>query len=335
MSKSLGNSPDPLDLIAKYGADGVRVGILLCSPAGNDLTFDELLCEQGRNFANKLWNSFRLIQSWEPVDGEIGDAAIYTQWFENKLSEQIELIEKDFASYRISEALMSIYKLIYDDYCGFYLEIIKSLFGKNPPKKVYDITIGYLEALLKIVHPFMPFITEEIWHQTKERSEKDCIIVAPFPKAGKYDAALLASFELQKEYLRLVRGIRQQNNISPKVELTMVEPATSTMLTEGVMKLSGTVFGQGRQGALSFVLKDKKYSFALPEGMEIDKGQEKEKLVKELEYHKGFLKSVDAKLANQKFVANAKPEIVENEKNKRADAEAKIAAIEKQLLSLN
>jgi valyl-tRNA synthetase len=335
MSKSLGNSPDPLDLIAKYGADGTRVGILLCSPAGNDLTFDELLCEQGRNFANKLWNSFRLIQGWEPVDIEPGDATVYTNWFENKLSEQIELIEKDFASYRLSEALMSAYKLTYDDFCGFYLELIKTTCGKNPPRKIYDATIGYLESLLKILHPFMPFITEEIWHQTKERNDTDCIIVAPYPKAGKFDAKLLANFELQKEYLKLIRGMRQQNNISPKIELTQVEPASSDTLTAGIMKLSGTVYGKGSEGSLSFVLKDKKYLFSLPEGMEIDTGQEKDKLVKELEYQKGFLKSVDIKLSNQKFVTNAKPEIIQNEKNKKADAEAKIAAIEKQLQSMN
>ncbi len=338
MSKSLGNSPEPLDLIKQYGADGVRVGILLCSPAGNDLPFDDSLCEQGRNFANKLWNAFRLIQGWEPVDAEPGDASVYTNWFENKLNEQIELIEQDFASYRLSEALMSAYKLTYDDFCGFYLELIKSTCGKNPPRKIYDATIGYLESLLKILHPFMPFITEEIWHQTKERSDKDCIIVAPFPKAGKYDAALLANFELQKEYLRLVRGMRQQNNISPKIELTQLEPSASNTLTAGLMKLSGTVYSAAKNGAqasLSFVLKDKKYSFSLPEGMEIDKGQEKEKLAKELEYQKGFLKSVAIKLSNQKFVANAKPEVVENEKNKMADAEAKIAAIEKQLQTMN
>ena len=314
------------------------MGILLCSPAGNDLPFDDSLCEQGRNFANKLWNAFRLIQGWEPVDG--GDASIaapYTNWFENKLNEQVEQIEKDFASFRLSEALMTAYKLTYDDFCGLYLELIKTVCGKNPPKKVYDITIGYLETLLKILHPFMPFITEEIWHTVKDREEKDCIIVASFPKAGKYDAALLANFELQKEYLRMVRGIRQQNNISPKIELTQLEPAVSSILTEGVMKLSGTVYGakgNGTEGPLSFVLKDKKYSFSLPEGMEIDKGQEKEKLAKELNYYKGFLKSVDIKLSNQKFVANAKPEIIQNEKNKKADAEAKIAAIEKQLMSL-
>ncbi|HWY98450.1 MAG TPA: valine--tRNA ligase [Bacteroidia bacterium] len=338
MSKSLGNSPDPLDLIAQYGADGTRVGILLCSPAGNDLTFDESLCEQGRNFANKLWNAFRLIQSWEPVDTEPGDVSIYTNWFEHKLSEQVESIEKDFASYRLSEALMSAYKLTYDDFCGLYLELIKSSCGKNPPRKVYDITIGYLESLLKILHPFVPFITEEIWHQTKERNEKDCIIVAPYPAVKKYDTALLANFELQKEYLRLVRGIRQQNNISPKIELNQIEPASSAVLTAGVMKLSGTVYkpnGDKSARTLGFVLKDKQYSFSLPEGMELDAGQEKEKLVKELEYHKGFLKSVAIKLSNQKFVANAKPEIVQNEMNKKADAEAKIAAIEKQLASLN
>jgi valyl-tRNA synthetase len=340
MSKSLGNSPDPLDLIKQYGADGVRVGILLCSPAGNDLPFDESLCEQGRNFANKLWNAFRLIQSWEPVDAEPGDVSIYTNWFENKLNEQVELIEKDFASYRLSEALMSAYKLTYDDFCGFYLELIKSLCGKNPPQKVYDATIGYLESLLKILHPFMPFITEEIWHQTKERSEKDCIIVAPFPVAKKYDSKLLADFELQKEYLKQMRSLRQQYNISPKIHIEGISPAiAATGLTQGVLQMSGSSFtaktSVSSGPTLSFLLKDKEFIFLPPEGVNINKAEKKEDLLKELEYHQGFLKSVAAKLGNQKFIANAKPEIVQNEMNKKADAEAKIAAIEKQLASLN
>jgi len=337
MSKSLGNSPDPLDLIAKHGADGVRVGMLLCSPAGNDLPFDEGLCEQGRNFANKLWNAFRLIKSWETSNDEPGDASTYTSWFENKLNEQVEIIEQHFAAYRISEALMVIYKLVWDDFCAFYLELIKSVCGKTIPIKVYNDTLGFLESLLKLLHPFTPFITEEIWHNIKERREDECIIVASYPKLAKYDSKLLANFELQKEYLRMVRGLRQQNNISMKEELVQTEPAVlDSGLTAGVMKLSGTVYKAGNgSGALGFVLKDKKFSFNLPEGYKLDTIEEKEKLTKELEYQKGFLKSVQAKLANERFVSNAKPEIVENEKNKQADTEAKIAAIKKQMEKLS
>jgi len=334
MSKSLGNSPDPLDLIAKYGADGVRVGILLCSPAGNDLPFDETLCEQGRNFTNKLWNAFRLISSWEVSDEEVGDAATYTKWFENKLNEQVEIIEQHFNAFRISEALMCIYKLVWDDFCALYLELIKSVCGKTVPRKIYDDTIGFLESLLKVLHPFVPFITEEIWHTIKERGERDCIIVAQYPKGNKYDSKLLANFELQKEYLRLVRSLRQQNNISMKEELVQIED--SSELSAGIMKLCGTVYKTNAgQGILSFVLKDKKYSFGLPEGFKMDTAEEKEKLAKDLEYHKGFLKSVQSKLANEKFVANAKPEILQNERNKQADAEAKIEAIKKQLEKLS
>lgn len=336
MSKSLGNSPDPLDLIAKYGADGVRVGMLLCSPAGNDLPFDESLCEQGRNFANKLWNAFRLIQGWEKSNDEPGDAVTYTQWFENKLNEQVEIIEQHFAAYRISEALMAIYKLVWDDFCALYLELIKSVCGKNVPIKIYDATIGFLESLLKLLHPFTPFITEEIWHSIKERDERDCIIVASYPKAGKYDNKLLANFELQKEYLRLVRSLRQQNNIPMREELPQTGPSKSEMeLSAGIMKLSGTAYKAGGAGSLSFVLKDKKFSFDLPEGFQLDAKEEKERLLKEIEYHKGFLKSVQAKLANERFVTNAKPEIVQKEKDKQSDAEAKIAALEKQLQSLS
>jgi valyl-tRNA synthetase len=335
MSKSLGNSPDIIELVGKYGADGVRVGTLLCAPAGNDQLFDETLCEQGRNFTNKLWNAYRLISSWETSNDEPGDATIYTQWFENKLNEQVEMIEQHYNVFRISEALMTIYKLVWDDFCALYLELIKSVCGKKVPIKVYNKTIDFLESLLKLLHPFTPFITEEIWHSIKERKEKECIIVAEYPKGGKYDTALLANFELQKEYLRLVRGLRQQNGISMKDELIQVEQDKT--LSAGIMKLSGTKYKEttAGSGVLTFVLKDKKYSFVLPEGFKLDKTEEKERLTKELEYHKGFLRSVQAKLANERFVTNAKPEIVQNEKSKQADAEAKIEAIKKQLEKLS
>jgi valyl-tRNA synthetase len=345
MSKSLGNSPEPIELIEKYGADGVRVAMLLCSPAGNDLTFDEALCEQGRNFANKLWNAFRLIKGWG-VDEKMEQSEsnkIAVEWFRNKMNAELTNVEDLFSKFRISEALMVLYKLTYDDFCAWYLELIKPAFsgseGEGGRQAIdgitYTATINFLKDLLKMLHPFMPFITEEIWDNVKDKDEKECII-SDYPKPAKYDAQLLAGFEQEKEYVRLVRGLRQQNNIPMKEELVIVEPSfKDSGLSAGILKLSGTAYKQTvGSGVLSFVLKDKKFSFVLPEGFKMDAAEEKEKLKKELEYHKGFLKSVSAKLANERFVANAKPEIVQNEKNKMADAEAKISAIEKQLEKL-
>jgi len=238
---------------------------------------------------------------------------------------------------------MVLYKLTYDDFCAWYLELIKPAFsgaeaegGREAIDGVtYKATINFLKDLLKMLHPFMPFISEEIWDNVKSKGEKECII-SDYPRPAKYDAQLLAGFEQEKEYVRLVRGLRQQNNIPVKEELVIVEPSfIESGLSSGILKLSGTAYKQSRgSGVLSFVLKDKKFSFVLPEGFKMDTAEEKEKLKKELEYHRGFLKSVSAKLANERFVANAKPEIVQNEKNKMADAEAKILAIEKQLEKL-
>jgi valyl-tRNA synthetase len=340
MSKSLGNSPDPLDLIAKYGADGVRVGILLCSPAGNDLPFDESLCEQGRNFANKLWNSFRLITTWKPDATEPNDDAIKNStWFKNKLEEQVAIIEQYFNEYRISEALMAIYKLVWDDFCSDYLERIKISCRNGFPQKIYDDTILYLETLLKMVHPFMPFITEEIWDNLRTRNEKDRIIVSSFPTPVKYDTGLVSHFEeIRKSFVRNGRNLHQQINLPLKQKFILLSPDPASVgITLSDMELSGSVYGTAvntGNDKLGFVLKDTEFTFCLPEGIVLDKSQEKDKLQKELDYHKGFLLSVAAKLNNPKFANNAKPEIIQNEKNKKADAEAKISALEKQLENL-
>lgn len=340
MSKSLGNSPDPLDLIAQYGADGVRVGILLCSPAGNDLTFDESLCEQGRNFANKLWNSFRLITTWKPEATEPNeDAAKNSIWFKNKLNEQVAIIEQYYKEYRISEVLMATYKLVWDDFCSDYLERIKISCRNGFPKKIYDDTINYLETLLKLVHPFMPFITEEIWDNLRQREEKDRIIVSSFPAPSKYDTTLVSHFEeIRKSFVRGGRNLHQQINLPLKQRLILLSPDPASIgLTPSDLELSGAVFGTASANSkdkLGFVLKDTEFTFSLPEGVVLDKSQEKDKLIKELDYHKGFLKSVEAKLNNPKFANNAKPEIIQNEKNKKSDAEAKINALEKQLENL-
>lgn len=344
MSKSLGNSPDPLELIAKYGADGVRVGMLLCSPAGNDLMFDESYCEQGRNFANKVWNAFRLIKGFEVSTSvnqpKASKAAI--EWFESKLSEQLEVINDNYAKYRMSDALMATYKLVWDDFCAWYLEIIKPEFidGKAQPidKITYDATIGFLESLLKIMHPWMPFITEELWHLIKERDAKDCVIVAEWPQQKAVNSQHLAEFEVCKEAVTTIRNLRQQKQMSPKEKLELIEKsdAQHSFFDEAVIKLANLsalrYSTKKPEGAFSFMIRATE--FYVPLEKSVNSAEEKERITKELEYNKGFLKSVQVKLANERFVANAKPELVELEKKKQADAEAKIKTLEEQLKGL-
>lgn len=344
MSKSLGNSPDPLDLIANYGADGVRVGMLLCSPAGNDLMFDESYCEQGRNFANKVWNAFRLIKGFEVSETSVASSASASaiQWFENRLSEQIEIINDLYSKYRMSDALMTTYKLVWDDFCAWYLEMIKPDFvdGKAMPidKATFDETIGFLESLLKIMHPWMPFITEEIWHLLKERSDKDCIIVAEWPKSKAINQQMIGEFEVCKEVVATIRNVRQQKQISPKEKLELIEKseAQHSYFDEVVKKLANlsalTYTKNNVEKAFSFVVKTTE--FYIPLANNINADEEKERITKELEYNQGFLKSVKAKLANEKFVANAKPELVELESKKMADAESKIKTLNEQLTAL-
>lgn len=345
MSKSLGNSPDPLDLIEKYGADGVRVGMLLCSPAGNDLMFDESYCEQGRNFANKVWNAFRLIKGFEVGDVKQSDAqkAAIT-WFDNKLSEQLEIINDHYSKYRMSDALMTTYKLVWDDFCAWYLEAIKPDFidGKAQPidKATYDATIVFLESLLKIMHPWMPFITEEIWHLVKERDVKDCIIVAEWPTVKiDLDKKQLAEFEVSKELVAMVRNVRAQKQLSPKEKLEVIEKseATRSYFDSTIIKLANlSAFSYTKdkvEGAFSFQIKTTE--FYIPLAQNLNKEDEIERLTKELEYNKGFLKSVQVKLSNEKFVANAKPEIIASERKKESDALSKIKTLEEQLAVLN
>ncbi|HEX8516973.1 MAG TPA: valine--tRNA ligase [Bacteroidia bacterium] len=346
MSKSLGNSPDPIDLINKFGADGVRVGMLLCSPAGNDLPFDESMCEQGRNFSNKVWNAFRLIKGWETGDAKQSEAnKIAVKWFEARFNEQLVVINDLYSKYRMSEALMTTYKLVWDDFCAWYLEMIKPEFveGKSLPidRETLDATIIFFEKILKVLHPFMPFITEEIWHLIGERSEKDCIIVAEWPEADMQHDDILKHFDVVMEVITNIRNIRKQKNISPKEKLTVFEKvnqgAEIKTYDEIIIKLcnlsSFEYVKEKIEGASSFVLKHAE--FFVPLSQNIDVEAEKEKLAKDLDYNKGFLKSVQAKLANEKFVANAKPELLENERKKQADALAKIKAIEEQLAALN
>jgi valyl-tRNA synthetase len=343
MSKSLGNSPDPLDLIPKYSADGVRVGMLLCSPAGNDLLFDESYCEQGRNFANKIWNAFRLIKSWTTDDSEPSEKnKISIDWFNAKLNAETGNINNLYDKYRISEALMASYKLVWDDFCSWYLEMVKPDFADGKPLPVdrytYASTIEFFEDLLKIIHPFMPFISEELWHLVDERAEEDCIVVAEWPVVQTPDQSLLDEFIFSSEIVTQVRNIRQQKNISPKEKLLLILKTATPIknrFDEIIIKLanlSGFEHTEHKiEHAISFMIHH--HEFYIPFSAAIDLNAERERLMQELEYAKGFLKSVQSKLANERFVSSAKPDVVAVEKKKESDALTKIKAIEEQLSS--
>ena len=339
MSKSLGNSPDPLQLIEKYGADGVRVGMLLCSPAGNDLPFDENLCEQGRNFSNKIWNAFRLIKGWnvEEISQEqaSSDAII---WFKNKLNLTVSEINQSFSKYRISEALMSTYRLIWDDFCSIYLEIIKPDYQKPIDKKTYNQTIIFLEDILKLLHPFMPFLTEEIWHSIDNR-END-IIVASWLESNTFNKELISDFDRTMEVVSGIRNIRKEKNIAKKeaIELHIIEHEKPKHNHDSIIlklgNLSNLSYTEKKiEQAFSFMVKSNEYFVPLTDSF--DKETELAKLNKDLDYTKGFLKIVESKLSNKKFVENAPKNLVENEQNKLKDAKEKIRILTEKITSLS
>ena len=339
MSKSLGNSPDPLGLIEKYGADGVRVGMLLSSPAGNDLMFDESHCEQGRNFFNKVWNAFRLVKGWQVDDSLPNPNGVAISWFKSRFSQALTEIEDNFAQYRLSEALMATYKLVWDDFCAWYLEMIKPAYEHPIDRETYTQTVAFFEDVLKILHPFMPFITEELWHDELfgERSESDCCIVAQLPEIEQINAQLLEETEIIKQVITNIRNTRNSKQISPKESLALSVKANTDIRYENyrpvISKLGNinefNLVSDKIAGAVSFMVS--KDEFFIPLTMNIDIAAEKERLLKEKEYLNGFLKSVDAKLSNERFMNNAKPEIIENELKKKADAEAKLKIIDGQL----
>eukprot|EP01133_Synstelium_polycarpum_P013985 gene13985-16489_t len=339
MSKSLGNSPDPIGLIEKYGADGVRVGMLLCSPAGNDLMFDESYCEQGRNFANKVWNAFRLVKGWE-VDENLGNPnGQAIAWFENRLNEALAEIEDNFKQYRLSEALMATYKLVWDDFCAWYLEMVKPAYQQPIDAASLKATVDFFERLLKLLHPFMPFLTEELYHDELfgEKGEMDCIIVAPYPTFGPADAQVLKDVEVIKQVVAEIRNVRNTKQISPKEALPLNLKVNSGLDYEKwlniVFKLaniSEAEFVNDKiAGAASFMVGNDEFFIQLNETIDVE--AEKERLNAELVYLQGFLKSVNAKLGNERFVQNAKAEVIQNERNKQADAESKIRIIEESL----
>lgn len=337
MSKSLGNSPDPIELIDQYGADGVRVGILLSSAAGNDLLFDEDLMLQGRNFATKIWNAFRLIQGWNKEDKPASDADKQTiEWFGNQMDKTIVEINEQFKKFRISDALHSIYKLIWDDFCSWYLEAIKPNYGEGISQEVYDQTIYYFEELMKLLHPFMPFLTEELWQAMKERTTEEALIITQQKTENEFNNENIAKFEISKEIISGIRNYRQTKGISPResVEIfTNAEIFDNEAVIRKLANISDIHFTQKTdKPSFTFLVGATEISIPLSENLDLE--EEKTKTEEELKYLKGFLISVDKKLSNEKFVANAKPEIVEVERKKQKDAQDKIALLEAKLASL-
>lgn len=338
MSKSLGNSPDPLDLIEQYGADAVRTGMLFSSPAGNDLLFDIKLCEQGRNFANKIWNAFRLVDGWEISEtaAKGSDAAVL--WFRERLAASISEIEDHFSRFRISDALMSTYKLVWDDFCSWYLEMIKPAYGDPIHPETLKITKEYFEILMKLLHPFMPFITEELWHALGNKEEKNCIIKAPWPTIKSENTEILDQANIAFEIISQVRNFRNQNNLKPKESLTCFFQGmdhSSNPFAETIKKLASLSEFEStnnEKDSPTFIIKGDK--FFIPMDGLIDKDEEIRKLQTELDYITGFKASILKKLENERFVNNAPAQVVENERKKLKDADAKIKAINEGLVKL-
>ena len=349
MSKSLGNSPEALKLIADYGADGVRFGMMSCAPAGGDLLFDEKLCEQGKNFCNKMWNALRLIKGWEVADKPVSEDlafinALADKWFHNKLNETIQLLEGKYTDYRLSEVVMDLYNFIWNDFFSWYLEIIKPPYGSPIDRATYEQVTGYFEKLMTILHPLMPFVTEEIWHQLRERQEGEDCVISQYPKAGTINEVLIKDFEVIKDIISKVRDIRQKNNLKKseplKVFVQSSESATAFFELFGAKELvqkmavlsSLEMVEQEPANAVSFIAGTEKYYVEL--NLEIDESAERERILKELDYNKGFLNSVEKKLSNERFVSNAPAAVVEKERKKQADAKAKIAILEESLAKL-
>ena len=338
MSKSLGNSPDPLELIDRFGADGVRMGMMLSAPAGNDILFDEALCEQGRNFNNKIWNALRLIKGWQVTDIEQPESAkIAIEWFNEQLNETIEMIDEDFTKYRLSESLMKVYKLFWDEFSSWYLEMIKPAYQQPIDAKTYKATLAFFEKLTLLLHPFMPFITEEIWQSLVDRQSGESIMIQQMPKADKVNATLLKDFEVVKEIVAGVRSIRLQRGIPNKESLILQiskgehNHAYNKVITK-MCNLSGIERNSTNTASASFMVGTTEYGIPLLNLINAD--EEIAKIEAEITYLEGFLKSVLAKLSNQKFVANAKPEIVDNERNKQADAQSKLKTLKESLSKL-
>ena len=337
MSKTLGNSPDPLVLIEKYGADAVRLGMLLCSSAGSDILYDESQVEQGRNFCNKIWNAFRLVKGWntDASAAQPESSAAAVKWFDSLLSQTLEIVEDHFAKFRISDALMTIYKLFWDDFCAWYLEAVKPAYGCGMDVQTYNATVGFFDSLLRMIHPIMPFITEELWQALEPRKEGETIMLQRYPQAKAYDAAFIESFRMACEAVAAVRNVRQEKGLSPKDALELrLDAAFPEDCVPVLVKLANVKVSRGEaegQGVSAMVRTSK--IFIVLEGL-VNVEEEIAKLESELKYYRGFLESVRRKLSNEKFVNGAPEAVVANERKKEADALQKIESIESSLKSL-
>ena len=340
MSKSLGNSPDPLDLIDKYGADGVRMGMMLSAPAGNDILFDDALCEQGRNFNNKIWNAFRLVKGWEvSAEVEVPEAAaLAMKWFEAKQAAVAAEMADLFSKYRLSEALMAVYKLFWDEFSSWYLEMIKPAYGQPISKQVYDATIGFFDNLLHLLHPFMPFITEELWQHIADRKEGESLMVSPMAAPIAYDEAIIAQFEAVKEVISSIRAIRLQKNIAQKetLDLQVIGENPVAEYNAVITKMCNLSAIQAVEakadGAAAFMVGTTE--FAVPLGNMIDVEAEIARMEAELKHKEGFLAGVMKKLSNEKFVNNAPAAVIELERKKQADAESIIKSLKESIAAL-
>ena len=339
MSKSLGNSPDPLELIEKYGADGVRMGMMLSAPAGNDILFDDALCEQGRNFNNKIWNAFRLVKGWNVADSEQPEyARLATAWFEAMLTKTQAEVDDLFSKYRLSEALMVVYKLFWDEFSSWYLEMVKPAYGQPIDHTTYEKTLSFFDTLLKLLHPFMPFITEELWQHVYERQAGESIMVQTLATPESFDDAIITQFEAAKEVISGIRTIRLQKNIAQKEALTLEVVGTNPLAAfdSVITKLCNlsaiSTVETKADGAASFMVGTTEY--AVPLGSLINVEEELKKLEADLKYQEGFLQSVLKKLSNEKFVSKAPANVIEMERKKQSDAETKIAALKESIAAL-
>ena len=339
MSKSLGNSPDPLELIEQFGADGVRMGMMLAAPAGNDILFDEALCEQGRNFNNKIWNAFRLVKGWQVADIEQPEyAKLATEWFDSMLAKTAEEVNDLFGKYRLSEALMAVYKLFWDEFSSWYLEMVKPTYGQPIDKVTYEKTLAFFETLLKLLHPFMPFITEELWQHIYDRQPGESIMTQTLVKDMPYNEALIAQFEAVKEVISGIRTIRLQKNIAQKEALALEVTGENPVAGFGSVIAKLCNLSEIKQvetkseGAAAFMVGTTEY--AVPLGNLINVEEELKKLEADLKYQEGFLQSVMKKLSNEKFVSKAPANVIDMERKKQADAETKIAALKESIAAL-
>jgi len=337
MSKSLGNSPDPLDLIALFGADAVRLGMLFTSPAGNDLPYDDSLCEQGRNFNNKIWNAFRLVKGWEVAAIEQPDSSVLAiRWFDARFNEMLLEIDDLFSKYRLSEALMAVYKLFRDDFSSWYLEMIKPAYQQPIDKATYEATLGFFDSLLRVLHPFMPFITEELWQALTERRAGESIMIELQPVAKTADKQLITDFEVARDIIAGIRTVRLQKNIPNKEALELQITGTHQSAFNSVIAKLGQLssiqeVSEKAPGSVSFLVGTTEY--AIPMASLINPEEEIKKMESEIVYFEGFIVSVMKKLGNEKFVANARPEVVEAERKKLADAESKIASLKEAIVA--